>query len=199
MTPATGELHRSIQFQPNVVNNAVWDLNDIAAVEAVFSGTDFQEDNSPPNADDWAFLKLDRPLGNLYGTIPWMSLPLSNLMEDYEAALVLVGYSGDYPSDRPASSAGVHLGCSILGSYEESVTHDCDSFGGSSGGPILAWIEDQPYIVAVNSAEEVNTNVIVDTLITLDGTENPVYEGVINFGVTISRIVEFVEQHGGGE
>ncbi|MBE9098815.1 trypsin-like serine peptidase [Vacuolonema iberomarrocanum] len=196
MNPETGVLHRAIQFQPNVVNETVRDVADVANVEAVFYGTDFSTDKIPPNADDWAFLQLDRPLGDRYGTIPWNPIPVSQLVEEYEAQLVMVGYSGDYPRERPSSSAGVHLGCSILGVQDESITHDCDTFGGSSGGPILAWIDDQPYIVGVNSAERVNPMVVIDTLPVTDDEDQPVYAGVINFGVDISRIVEFVEQNG---
>ncbi|MEO1210607.1 MAG: trypsin-like peptidase domain-containing protein [Cyanobacteria bacterium J06638_20] len=195
MNPATGELHRAIRFQPNVVNNVVRDVADVANAEAVFYGTDFSTDTIPPNADDWAFLQLDQPLGDRYGTIPWNPLSVSELVEEYEARLVMVGYSGDYPRDRPGTSAGVHLGCSILGIQEESITHDCDTFGGSSGGPILAWIDDQSYIVGVNSAERVNPNVVIDTLPSTDDEEQPIYAGVINFGVDISRVVEFVEQN----
>jgi protease YdgD len=192
MTSETGELHRSIAFQPNVVENGVRDLADVAMVEAVFYGTDFQDNPATPHPDDWAFLKLDQPLGDRYGTIPWLPLDLATLVEDYEADLVMVGYSGDYPREAPASSAGVHLGCSILGVYEESLTHDCDTFGGSSGGPILAWVESQPYIVGINSAEAVDTGTVIDTLTGTDGTESPIYEGIINFGVPIPRIVEFI-------
>jgi protease YdgD len=28
--------------------------------------------------------------------------------------------------------------------------------GGASGGPIIGWLDDQPYIVAINSAERVD-------------------------------------------
>lgn len=194
MSTETGELHRSISFQPNVVNNVVRDLADLAEAEAVFYGTNFQGNPSPPHPDDWAFLKLNQPLGDRYGTLPWMPLSLETLVEDYAGELVMVGYSGDYPRDRPASSAGVHLGCSILELYANSFTHDCDTFGGSSGGPILAWIGDQAYIVAINSAEEINTGTVIDTLTNADGSDRPIYAGVVNFGVSISRIVEFIEQ-----
>ena len=194
MDAETGTLHSTIQFQPNVINNGVVNLADIANVEAVFYGTDFT-DNYPLNADDWAFMVLDQPLGDRYGTIPWMPLSVDELIENYAEQLVMVGYSGDYPRDRPASSAGVHLGCSVVDTYEDTIAHDCDSFGGSSGGPILTWIDNQAYIVGVNSAER-TTDTVVDTFVSNDGVERPVYEGVINFGVDITRIVEFVEQNG---
>lgn len=196
MDAETRKLHSEIQFQPNVINSVFWGLADVANVEAVFYGTDFT-DNYPLNADDWAFMVLDQPLGDRYGTIPWMPLSADELIENYAEKMVMVGYSGDYPRDRPASSAGVHLGCSVVGIYEGSIAHDCDSFGGSSGGPILTWIDNQAYIVGVNSAER-TTNTVVDTFVSNDGVERPVYEGVINFGVDITRIVEFVEQNGLG-
>jgi V8-like Glu-specific endopeptidase len=189
--PATGELYPALQFQPNVVNDVVLDA---ANVEAVFAGTDFTEDNAPPNAGDWALMLLDQPLGDRYGTIPWMPLSVDELIETYAERVVMVGYSGDYPRDRPASSAGVHLRCSVVGTYEDSIAHDCDSFGGASGGAIVTWIGDQAYIVGLNSAEQV-TNMVVDTFINNAGVERPVFEGIINFGVDITRIVEFLEQH----
>ncbi len=194
MDPATGELHPNLQFQPNVINNTVVNLADIANVEAVFAGTDFSDDTSPPNAGDWAFMLLDQPLGDRYGTIPWMPLSVDELIDDYAEQVVMVRYSGDYPRDRPATSAGVHLGCSVVGTYEGSIAHDCDTFGGSSGGPILTWIDEQAYIVGLNSAEE-TTNTVVDTFINSAGLERPVFEGVINFGVDITRIVEVLEQN----
>jgi protease YdgD len=192
--PATGELHSKLQFQPNVINNTVVDLADVANVEAVFAGTDFREDNAPPNAGDWAFMLLDQPLGDRYGTIPWIPLSVDELIDDYAGQMVMVGYSGDYPRDRPATSAGAHLGCSVVGTYEGSIAHDCDTFGGSSGGPILTWIDDQAYIVGLNSAER-TTDMVVDTFINGAGVERPVLEGVINFGVDMTRIVAFLEQN----
>ena len=192
MTSETGELHRSIEFQPNVINNTVRDVNHASDAEIVLFGTDFQDRNEFPHPDDWAFLKLDQPLGELYGTIPWLPLTVPSLVEVFEGELVMVGYSGDYPRDRPAATAGVHLGCSIVGVYEGSLAHDCDTFGGSSGGPIFTWINDRPYIVAVNSAEVTNPEVVVDTYTTLSGEERPVYEGIINFGVYVPRFVEAI-------
>jgi protease YdgD len=196
MNDETGELHLSIQFQPNLVNNAVQDLADVANVEAVFFETTREAIAAPPDANDWAFLLLDQPLGDRYGTIPWMPLPIEELVKDYAKQVVMVGYSVDYPRERPSTSAGVHLGCSILGLYEGSITHDCDTFGGSSGGPILAWIDEQAYIVGVNAAEAIDRDSVIDTFIDGAGNERSVYEGIINFGVEIPRIVEFVEQHG---
>jgi hypothetical protein len=34
--------------------------------------------------------------------------------------------------------------------------HNCDMRAGSSGSAIIAWIDDLPYIVGINSAESTN-------------------------------------------
>ncbi|MEH2077205.1 MAG: hypothetical protein V7K57_22875 [Nostoc sp.] len=31
--------------------------------------------------------------------------------------------------------------------------HNCATAGGSSGGPLIAWVGEQPYIVALNNAD----------------------------------------------
>lgn len=196
MNPGTQVFHQRMAFLPNLVNGRVRDEADVANVAMVWAGTDFTEDNSPPNAEDWAFLKLDRPLADRYGTLPLMPLPIRQLVEDYAGQVVMVGYSGDYPRDNPGATASAHLGCSVLGFYEGSLAHECDTFGGSSGGPMLAWIDDQPYIVGVNSAEWVNTDNIVDTFVGEDGEERPVYEGIRNFGVDVARIITAIERNG---
>jgi V8-like Glu-specific endopeptidase len=190
LDPSTHAVFPSIQFQPNLIDNAVADLRDVAEVTAVFYGTNFADNPSVPNPDDWAVMKLDCALGDRYGTLAWRSIPPEHLVQTYEGQLTLVGYSGDFPPERPSATAGVHLGCSILGEYEESLTHNCDSFGGSSGGPLLTWIDNTPYIVGVNSAEYVQIERLVDS----SGAEQAVRRGVINFGVAIARVMDVLNQ-----
>ncbi|MGJ3251935.1 MAG: trypsin-like serine peptidase [Elainellaceae cyanobacterium] len=188
--PATHEFKQSVYFQPNLVNGQLQNEEDLAIATTVWAATDFREDNIPPNADDWALLKLDKPLGDTYGTIEWRPLPLETLVEEYQEKLILAGYSGDFPADNPGETAGVHEGCSIFGDYEDSVIHDYDTTSGASGGPILAEVDSKMRILAVNSAEQTE-------LLTQEGHSEPRRVGVVNYAVQISRIVEtLVAQQG---
>lgn len=93
-----------------------------------------------------------------------------------ENQIVLPGYSGDYPTEglgetlgQRTTTAGVHVGCRIdglsenLGIYldEEEIghyssdgrvtgkiiVHQCDTTGGASGSPILAYFDDGNYYI----------------------------------------------------
>lgn len=181
--PTTHQFKQAVYFQPNLVNGQLTNEEDLAIATDVWAATDFRDDPVPPHADDWAILKLDKPLGDTYGTIEWTPLPLEALVEEYQGQLTLVGYSGDFPADNPGETAGVHEGCSIFGSYEDSLVHDCDTTGGSSGGPILAEVDRDVRLVAVNSAEQTK-------LLAQEGDAEPRQVGVVNYAVQISRIVD---------
>lgn len=183
----TNQVRQNITFAPNLIDGAVVRPEDVAQVVDVLYGTDFRDGNAAPHPNDWAFAKLDRPLGTIYGTLAWTSLPLSQLVNrPYSGQLTLAGYSGDFPADNPGRTAGVHVGCSILGEVEGNIIHDCDTTGGSSGGPILAQINGEFRIVALNSAELTRTYE--------DGPGQRVREGVVNYGVKIDPIVAFIRQ-----
>jgi V8-like Glu-specific endopeptidase len=174
MDADTGEIARNIKFKPNLINGLVANTNDIANVRSVLVGTDFSDGHNP-HPDDWAFVALDRPLGEQYGTLGLAPLPTETLAgEPFMNNLVMVGYSGDFPTSNPGQSASAHVGCSIVEAWQDVVLHACDTYGGSSGGPILGLVNDEVRIVALNSAEARNR----DT-----------GEGIINFAVKIPRIV----------
>lgn len=175
VNPETGQLFQNIQFSPNLIDGKLQDEGDRASAIDLLPGTNFRDRNQPPHPDDWAFLQLDKPLSEKYGTIGWESLPVAALIENPEQ-FIMVGYSGDFPADNPGETAGAHEGCSILGSVDDNVLrHNCDTTGGSSGGPILTVIDDEYTIVAVNSSGRVDS---------ASGA------GVVNFATKISRIVE---------
>nr|WP_322744012.1 CHAT domain-containing protein [Nostoc edaphicum] len=77
--------------------------------------------------------------------------------------LSFVGYSGDFPNPKKKGyedltagtgwTASFETGCSIVGEKSAVLYHDCATAGGSSGGPLIAWVGEQPYIVALNNAE----------------------------------------------
>lgn len=171
--PETSAFYSNVQFAPNVINGEILSQDDIANAVEILPGTDFSDRPQPPHPDDWAFIKLDRPLGDRYGTVGWQVLPLSVLIDSPER-YILVGYSGDFPEDNPGMTAGVHDGCSILGSAgDEFLRHNCDAFSGSSGGPILSFVDGEPKIVALNSA---------------DRTDQETSAGIVNFAVDLSRM-----------
>lgn len=91
------------------------------------------------------------------------TLPASATIK-YPKKFRMVGYSGDFPTTETLKyfpylkagsglTAGVDAGCSIFKEEAGSLFHDCDTTGGSSGGPILAQIKGKYYIIALNNAE----------------------------------------------
>jgi len=176
INPGTSQGYQQLVFLPNLINGRLRDETDATPVEAAWAATDFQQDDGPPNPDDWALLKLSQPLGDRYGTIGLAPLPLSTLTHsDYQENLMMVGYSGDFPARNPGLTAGFHAGCSILGVTEGSLIHNCDTTGGSSGGPILGIVDEEIWIVALNSAEI---------------TDAESGAGIENYAVDLTRIVE---------
>lgn len=171
----TQQLSQAIRFMPNLINGQIPDAADVAYVEDAYIGTDFSDRPRTLHPDDWAFLKLDKPLGEKYGWLGWTSLPVSTLSSpEYQAQLIFLGYSGDYPDENPGATAGAQIGCSVVDEMEEVLLHDCDTFGGSSGGPILGLVDGELRIVAINTAEALDTE---------SG------ETIINLAVSIDRII----------
>ena len=149
VNPDTHQVSRRIWFKPNLIFGTLQDERDQAYVTRFYYGTDFT-DSKVLNSNDWAILKLDRPVGRRYGTLPWSDLPTTILQENPEQ-FALVGYSGDFPEYDPGETAGVHLGCSILGEAKQLLIHNCDSSGGASGGPIIGLVNGQFRIVALHA------------------------------------------------
>jgi protease YdgD len=176
VNPKTHQLNPRIAFEPNLINGRLQNEGDRASVTSAYYGTDFS-DGSNLSLDDWAILEIDRDLGNKYGTLNWQPLSTSVLVGN-PGKFYMIGYSGDFPKDRPGETAGVHVECSITGEVEGVFTHTCDTTGGSSGGPILALIDEEFRIVALNSAE-------------IRHKEN---QEAVNFAVKISRILDRIEQ-----
>ena len=141
--PATNALRSNIgKFQPNRIEGV---SNEESAVQWVWWGT------TTPDADrknDWAVLRLEQPLGDIYG---WMGTKSVDIASSLPYRITLAGYSGDFQSQN---TAGTHIGCHIRESFSSGIhLHDCDATRGSSGGPIFSMFDGQPYIVALNVAE----------------------------------------------
>jgi protease YdgD len=175
----------SLTFLPNLIDGKLQSEDDRAQVIKVIAGTDFSDSDVIPNPNDWAMLKLDRPLGQTYGTIAWKAIP-SNLLIKNTRKFTLAGYSYDFPDAKkyteftagPGFTAGLHKSCSFTGEQSDKVlVHNCDMRAGASGSAILGWIDDQPYIVAINHAERYNR-------ITNAGYEN--------YAVNVNRINEWL-------
>ncbi|GJD19295.1 hypothetical protein RIVM261_042510 [Rivularia sp. IAM M-261] len=163
----TGILSKKINFLPNFIDGEVSDTRDIAMVQRVIYGTDFRGGD---DHNDWAILVLDRPLGRKYGYLGWKSLSTSTLVSNPNK-FFFVGYSRDFPKYNPGMTAGFEKGCSIVGEKANLLRHDCDTAGGSSGGAIIATINGQYYIVAINNAEIKNLYTgqdIINTAVKID-------------------------------
>ena len=160
--PDTHKLSKKILFMPNVINGVVQDERDVVLVEQVVYGTDFTDDKLTNQTNDWALMKINQPLGRKYGHLGWKSLRSSTLINNPKT-LSFVGYSGDFPNPKKKGyedltagtgwTASFETGCSIVGEESGVLLHNCATAGGSSGGPLIAWVGEQPYIVALNNAE----------------------------------------------
>jgi V8-like Glu-specific endopeptidase len=141
-----------IFFRPNLIDG---ESSVTAVATKVVVGT---KDPQGDRGNDWAFLVLDRPLGETFGWTKFIVADLGDL-DSVKGEIILAGYSSDFPKDRPAATAGVHRGCSIRGVGPQlgTITHDCDMMAGASGGPMFALAPDgSAIIVALNAAERVS-------------------------------------------
>ncbi len=143
--------------------------------------------------DDWAILKLDKPLGSMYGYLGWQNLDFSNpkIWQATRDRLNLVGYASDFPTQsnseygQAGDTAGMNAGCSIegietKGAFKGVLLHRCDSNPGSSGGPLFAQFSDENYyIVGLHSGSS--------ELREATRLSNGEVSGVINRGVAVSR------------
>ncbi|MGB0564204.1 MAG: trypsin-like serine peptidase [Spirulinaceae cyanobacterium] len=106
--------------------------------------------------EDWAILRLDRPLGDEFGYLGWSNLDFTNprLVDLFFGRLRIVGYAGDFPTPdyanvfgEPGETAGQHEGCGILGINDGLIFHQCDTNPGVSGSALLALMSNGRYVV----------------------------------------------------
>lgn len=160
--PKTHQISKRVVFLPNVINGELQDDNDAALAEEVIYGTDFTQDSITNQIKDWALIRLNKPIGRKYGYLGWKSLPSSTLIKN-QKKFIFVGYSGDFPNPKKPGyeflsggsgwTASFQEGCNILADKQNVLLHNCDTTSGASGGPIIASINGQPYIIALNNAE----------------------------------------------
>jgi protease YdgD len=151
-------------FKPSLIKNT--SIDQARVIDYQYGTIDPRRTGS---ADDWAILKLDKPLGDIYGYLGWRNLDLSqkSVLTKIHKRLTLVGYAEDYPKSRNSvelgnfgETAGMHRRCSIESVDNGLVTHRCDSNSGASGGPIFAYFKDtKSYsIVALHSSTFTNSS-----------------------------------------
>ncbi len=182
-----GKRHREITFYPNVVNGqsiplqgrSANDRQDAAQVTEAITGTNFEESNRyrhqypgwqgislGDSAQDWALLKLDKPVGLKYGFWSWRAIPTRELVNDRKHKLAIAGYPYDFSQPGLSHSQGntlaVQEGCSILKEERNMYYHDCDTAKGSSGSPIFYRSGHNYYMVALNNASNGKDNYAVN-------------------------------------
>ena len=140
-------------FKPSMINGVALDEAAVIALETGWTIDDYDP------AKDWALMKLDAPLGNIYGYLGWRDLDFSNndVIEALFESTNLVGYSGDFPTEslrefgQSATTAGVDRACSILGLWSEgpfvgTIAHDCDTNPRSLGRAYISEVRKRPLL-----------------------------------------------------
>jgi len=142
-----------LRFRPNLIDNR---SRTSAFARRVRYGDNGERGFFGEN--DWALIRLDQPLGRQQGTLGWRNLSTESLRR-LVGKVQLAGYSADFPPDHPGKTAGVDRECSILGDGDMGfLRHDCDTFGGASGSPLLVPINGKFQIVALHAGTYDNVN-----------------------------------------
>jgi protease YdgD len=95
---------------------------------------------------DWALLRLRDPLGERFDTISIKN----TTVEDFPATISLAGFSHEFQN---AETAAIHFNCSVRRRHTVGIIfHDCDSTAGSSGGPMIGYINGTYYIAGIHVA-----------------------------------------------
>lgn len=176
-----GNPYSSISFAAGMINGRA-NPNAVARVTRIWRSVNFPNFATGINIEyDWALAKLDRPLGKTQG---WLGMRYLAFAEGEK--INMAGYSGDV---NFGNSMTVHLGCNVRDDEFQSYAVDCDSTGGSSGGPVTT--ASFRYVFAVNSHKYCGTDCSVnkwdeygfnvrnvvqsvkDALITLNRLNNP--------------------------
>ena len=123
-----------------------------AGVASSVISPDYTPEEAAPNGgngDDWALLTLDRDLGLELGFVPPHLLDKDDLahIRRGEFRVSQAGYSWD-----TGQWLSGHEGCRILTAYGDgSILHDCDTTRGDSGSPIMAQIDGEWRLIALDS------------------------------------------------
>ena len=210
--PATYQtIPDKLAFLPNMIGGGFVE-QDLAIVSPDYI-YGWQSNQSP--AEDWALLKINKPLGEKYGYLGWRVLDFANpnILNALRGQIRVAGYSGDYPNEQQkqdwgleggkGETASVQIGCSIDGLSENLpyrsnggenlpngwLLHDCDTMGGSSGSAILAKFDDGNYSVIGLHRGSVNLDPasLPPNLREPCTTKNGIASACRNIGVQVSR------------
>lgn len=112
---------------------------------------DLTADIGQGNGDDWAFARLDRPIGSDIGYMDVLAPSASDQSQALAGTWYRVnqaGYSWDTGDDISAN-----IGCRIVSFFADStIFHECDTTQGDSGSPIFVDRGNGQYaVVAVDS------------------------------------------------
>lgn len=109
------------------------------------------QNTSDVDGYDWAFLSLDRPIGN---TVGWLSIePLSSgeletAVLQHRMFVMQAGYSGD-----SLSFLSANLRCPVVDVWpDNTIFHECDTLQGDSGSPLFVSDGSSYRIIALESA-----------------------------------------------
>lgn len=117
-----------------------------ARAEAIAIGPQFVPDRPGRPETDWAFVRLQAPLGEEVGTIPIAAPLAADRALHEQQSLIQAGYSTDRPFDLTA-----HFGCTAALVGDGWFTHDCDVLPGDSGSPIMAEIDGRLQVVGITT------------------------------------------------
>ncbi|MGF1623614.1 MAG: trypsin-like serine peptidase [Alphaproteobacteria bacterium] len=109
------------------------------------------DNSSDVDGYDWAFLTLDRPIGN---TVGWMAIePLTTAaLEQGVASRQLYVMQGGYSADGMAFLSA-NLRCPVVEVWDDNtIFHECDTLQGDSGSPLFLADSSGYRILAVESA-----------------------------------------------
>jgi len=103
---------------------------------------------------DWAILVLDRSLGNVFGWLGVKSFDDGESPFDFKPTFY--GYASNphelVPEFRSCNAPFSAEGHFRLTSQPNIIIHDCASWPGSSGGPLIVWSHGKPWVAGVHVA-----------------------------------------------
>lgn len=105
-------------------------------------------------AYDWAILVLDRSLGNVFGWMGVKSFDAGEKPLDFKPTFY--GYASNpheqVPAYRDCNAPFSAEGHFRLTALPNIIRHDCASWPGSSGGPLIVWSHGKPWVAGVHVA-----------------------------------------------
>lgn len=171
-------------------------LDKVKAVDAIVGAFDYSgfKNNS---AEDWAFVRIEKPLGEKYGYFKMQHHELSQ-QELSQLSLRFVGFHGDLRGARMQKTCrafATNPKGDVYTAYS-ALSYDCDMTRGSSGSAILACDETEEgsepscHIIAVNSGY---TTWIWKVTNPATGESKETYRETINYGVPTSLFSERIK------